>query len=102
MLERTKKVTFRLTEYEYAEMCRRAHVAGLKIEPFIRSLIEGCEVKPRPPDSYKDLAREIAAVGNNINQITHLANSIGYVGKEQLDRIESCLGQIWDLVQERV
>ena len=102
MLIRKKKCTFRLTEEEYAKMCHKALTAGMKIEPFIRSLLDGCEIRPRPPDSYKELAREIAAVGNNLNQIAHLANSTGYISPEQIERVAILMSQIWKLVQERV
>ena len=102
MLARRKKCTFRLTEREYAALCRKAEIAGLKIEPFLRSLIDGCEIRPRPPDSYKDLARELSAIGNNINQITHLANSTGYASRAQIEQLASLMAQVWQLVQERV
>lgn len=99
---RQKKCTFRMTEREYAEMHRKAEIAGLKIEPFLRSLLSGCEIRPRPPDSYKDLARELSAIGNNINQITHLANSTGYVSRAQIEQLTSLMAQVWQLVQERI
>lgn len=102
MPARLKKCTFRMTERELAELHRKAEIAGLKMEPFLRSLIDGCEIKPRPPDSYKDLARELSAIGNNINQITHLANSTGYVSSSQIEQLASLMMQVWQLVQERV
>ena len=32
------------------------------------------EIKPRPPEAYGKLLRELSAIGNNINQIAHIAN----------------------------
>lgn len=102
MLKRNKQVIIRLTESEYAALREKADAAGLKVSPLIRRLIEGCEVRPRPPDSYKDLARELSAIGNNINQITHLANSTGYVSRAQIEQLTSLMAQVWQLVQERI
>lgn len=102
MLKRNKQVIIRLTEHEYAALRKKADAAGLKVSPLIRRLIESCEVRPRPPDSYKDLARELAAIGNNINQITHLANSTGYASRAQIEQLAGYMAQVWQLVQERV
>lgn len=101
MLKRNKQVIIRLTEREYAALREKADAAGLKVSPLIRRLIEGCEVRPRPPDSYKDLAREIAAVGNNINQAVHLANCKGYLSREQIEYLSVQMAQIWRLVREQ-
>lgn len=102
MLKRNKQVIIRLTESEYAALRKKANAAGLKVSPLIRCLLSGCEIRPRPPDSYKDLARELSAIGNNINQITHLANSTGYVSRSQIEQLAGYMAQVWQLVQERV
>lgn len=102
MLTRQKKLTVRFTEREYAALQQKAAAAGFKMEPFVRSLVDGCEVKPRPPDSYKDLARELSAIGNNLNQIAHTANRTGQLTQRQLQQATDLMRQIWALVQERV
>ena len=102
MLTRQKKLTVRFTEREYAALQQKAAAAGFKMEPFVRSLVDGCEVKPRPPDSYKDLARELSAIGNNLNQIAHIANRTGQVTQRQLQQATDLMRQIWALVQERI
>jgi len=35
----------------------------------------GTQIRPRPPDTYAKLLRELSAIGNNINQIAYWANS---------------------------
>lgn len=102
MLTRQKKLTVRFTEREYAALQQKAAAAGFKMEPFVRSLVDGCEIKPRPPDSYKDLARELSAIGNNLNQIAHIANRTGQVTQRQLQQATDLMRQIWALVQERI
>ena len=69
-MKRLKKVTVRLSESEYIHLKEQSFITGFKLEPFIRSLIAGCNLKPSPPDSYKDLVRELSAIGNSINQIS--------------------------------
>ena len=98
MLKRQIKVTFRLTPAEYESLV----AAGLSREAFLRTLLEGCQVRPRPPDSYKELARELASIGNNINQIAHTANSSGTLSYAQAQQAAALMRQVWRLVEERV
>ena len=69
-----KKLTLRLTETEYQHLCKQAEITGLKKEPLLRKLIVGTNLRPRPPDTYAALLRELSAIGNNVNQIAHAVN----------------------------
>lgn len=82
MLKRQKQVTVRFTEEEYHQLKNKCDAAGMKMEPFLRALVSGCTIRERPPDSYKALAAQVAAVGNNLNQLTRLANSTGKIEKD--------------------
>ena len=84
MLKRQKQVTVRFTEEEYHQLKNKCDAAGMKMEPFLRALVSGCTIRKRPPDSYKALAAQVAAVGNNLNQLTRLANSTGKIENAQL------------------
>lgn len=95
MRNRTKAVIVRLTEKEKRHLQRQAANAGLKIEPFIRKLIMGVEIRPRPPDNILQLIREINAVGNNINQIARKVNTENFVSQDQLDELFRLLGEIY-------
>lgn len=70
-----KKLTLRLSEKQYRHLKKNAKAAGMKMEPYMRDLIMGYEVKPHPPEAYKEFLRELSAIGNNINQIAHVANA---------------------------
>ena len=50
----------------------------MKMEPFVRALVDGCRIKPAPPDSYNKLRQQLSAIGNNLNQLTHIANDTAY------------------------
>ena len=51
MQTRNKSFLLRLTEQEYATLKRKSELAGLKMNPFLVSLINGREIHPRTPDS---------------------------------------------------
>lgn len=81
------KFTVLLTEKEHECLKQKAEVAGLTMGPFIRKLIEETEIKARPPDEYVQLIREINAIGNNINQIAHIANAESSISKEKILKV---------------
>ena len=89
------KMTVRLTDREHKYLQRQAANAGLKMEPFIRKLIMGADIQPRPPDNIAQLLREINYIGNNINQIAKKVNTESRVSQAQLDKVFQLLGEIY-------
>lgn len=93
-------MTVRFTEEEYAALKGKCEIAGMKMEPFVRALVEGCRIKPAPPDSYNKLRQQLSAIGNNLNQLTHIANATGRISASQLDRAQSLLEDMWHCVRD--
>ena len=79
------KLSVRVTSREHAHLKKQADNAGLKMEPFIRKLIMGTEIRPRPPDEYRRILFELSAIGNNVNQIAHIANAERHISTERLN-----------------
>ena len=75
MRRRSRHVSIWMNEEEYVHLKRQAQIAGMGIDPFVRNLVAGVNLRPRPPDSFAKLLRELSAIGNNINQIAYWANS---------------------------
>lgn len=73
---------------------------GLKMEPVLRKLIMGIQLRPRPPDTYAALLRELAAIGNNINQIAHNTNIEKAADRADIDEALRLIRQAWRLVKE--
>lgn len=67
----------------------------MKIEPFLRQLILGVELRPKPPDCYAALLRELSAIGNNINQIAHWTNGKGYATQVEIHEAVSLVKQAY-------
>ena len=82
-----KQITIRLTADEYAHVKQLSKDSGLKMEPAIRRLIMGVNLRPRPPDELPELLRQLSGIGTNINQIAKVANASGYVRKEDIQSI---------------
>lgn len=97
---RNRHVSVWLTDAELAHLRKQAAAAGLGIDPFLRSLILGVQLRPRPPDTYAALLRELSAVGNNINQIAHTVNGQKYAADSQIDQAAALVRRAWRLVKD--
>ena len=95
-----KTITLRLNADQYAHLRQQAETAGLKMEPLIRQLIMGIDLRPRPPDTYAALLRELSAIGNNINQLAHQANAREEVTREEILEAARMVRQVARLVKD--
>ena len=95
MREIAKRVSLRLDSAEYAHLKRLSADTGLKMEPVIRSLIMGTELRRRPPDELTELLRQMSGMAANINQIAKVANARGFVRMGDIDRIKAMQGLLW-------
>jgi len=93
---RERKITVRLTDAERDHLLAQAELAGLKIEPFVRNVILGVQMQPRPKAEWAELLRQTSGIANNINQITKRANSGEPATEETLRLIADMQVQIWD------
>lgn len=99
MRKRPIKISVRLYEQEHEHLKRQAALAGYPMEPFIRALIMGMELRPRPPDELSELLRQLSGIGTNINQIAKVANSSGHVRKADIQQIKEMQSQLWQAVK---
>jgi len=58
-------------------------ISGFPTEVYLRALIAGEKMRPRPPNEYAEIRRQLAAIGNNINQIARKANA-GFATKDDM------------------
>ena len=100
MRENAKTMTLRLNAAEYAHLCQQAEAAGLKKEPFVRTIIMGVNLRPRPPDEYAEIRRQLAAIGNNTNQIARAVNARGFATKEEIAVIAAAQETIWSIAEQ--
>ena len=96
---RNRKITVRLSEKERKFLGEQADAGGMKIEPYIRELIMGNEVKSRPKDEWAEVVRQVAAVGNNINQIARNTNIGMEVTVDILKEVLEMQKQIWERIK---
>ena len=98
-MDRNTAVLVRLSPKEKEHLKVQAEACALKMEPYIRKLIMGKEVRPRPPDEYVKLLREINAIGNNINQIAHIANAKQHISESKINEVLHLQNEIMRMVR---
>lgn len=99
MREIAKRVSLRLDSTEYAHLKQLSIDTGLKMEPVIRRLIVGAELRPRPPDELAELLRQLSGMAVNINQIAKVANASGFIRMEDIAQIKAMQGMLWQVVK---
>ncbi|MDB7909053.1 plasmid mobilization relaxosome protein MobC [Flavonifractor plautii] len=95
-----KTITLRLDAAHYVRLTETARTAGLKIEAMLRQLIMGVNLRPRPPDTYAALLRELNAIGNNVNQLAYQANARGEATQEEIREAARLVRQAVRLVRD--
>ena len=100
MRRRGHVIPLRLNEREYRHLCEHVETSGLSREEYLRSLILGKEIHPRPCTHHADLLRKVAGLCNNANQLAHRANSTGKAGQESVDEMTRLTQEVWREVKE--
>ena len=96
--KRTIKYTVRFNEAEHQHFREQVASAGYSGEEYIRQLVAKQSIMPRPTKGLEDLRRQMAAVGNNINQVAKKVNSTGSVPQKDIQDLMYFLEQIWSAV----
>jgi hypothetical protein len=91
-----------MNDKEYQHLKVQAQLSGMGTDPFIRNLVAGVQLRPRPPDEYAALLRELAAIGNNINQIAHWANAQKSIHESEIVEAAVLANEAWRLVKEQL
>lgn len=102
MRTRSRHVSVWMNEAEYRHLKTQAQLAGLGIDPFIRNLVAGVQLRPCPPGEYTALLQALSAIGNNINQIAHWANAQKSVREAEIVEAAVLAWEAWRLVKEKL
>ena len=100
MRKRGCVVSFHVNEKELAHLNRQVAASGLSREEYLRSLIMGKEIHPRPCTHHAELIRQVAGLCNNANQLAHCANSTGMAGQESVDEMIRLAKEVWREIKE--
>jgi hypothetical protein len=72
------KVTLKMNTEEYYSLKAKAQITKLSLSEFIRQCIRSSVVKQRLSAELMGYIRQLCGMANNVNQIAHKANAVGY------------------------
>ena len=101
MRKRNVHVQFWLDKKEAEAFNKKVKRSGLSREEYLRALVMGTELHPRPCTHHADLLRKVAGLCNNANQLAHRANSTGVAGQESVDKMIRISQEIWKEVKNQ-
>ena len=99
MRKRPIKISLRLNEQEHEHLKQQAMLFGFPMEVFPRALISGMTLRSRPLAEYAEIRRQLAGIGNNINQIAHVVNTRGFATKEDIAAVTTAQRVIWQIAK---
>ena len=99
MRDRNYFIGLWLDEKEYGHLQKQCSVTGLSKSALVRKLLAGTQIRPRPPDQYSALLRELSAIGNNIKQIAYWANAQKSVREAEIVDAAVLARRAWELVK---
>ena len=88
-----------MNETEHRHLKEQVAISGFPMEVYLRALIAGEKMLPRPPNEYAEIRRQLAAIGNNINQIARMVNTRGFASREDIAAITAAQETIWNIAE---
>ena len=99
MRERNHFVGVWLDDKEYIHLNQLCTTSGLSASAVLRQILSGTQLRPRPPDQYTALLRELSAIGNNVNQIAYWANATRSIREPEIVEAAVLAHKAWELVK---
>ena len=100
-IEKKKRITVRFEPEDEAWILRKAEAAGLKKSTYIREVALGNVPQDEADfskydntEALQNLQKELLKIGNNVNQMARVANSVGAVNGERLKEIKEELRKV--------
>lgn len=96
-MKKDKIITIRVSEKEKKRLIERSKVAKLSLSEYL--IEQGLDKEIVIVDGLNEVATELRRIGNNINQLTYLANS-GRIYTVDFSEVKQEIGKVWNVINE--
>ena len=96
-MKKDKIITIRVSEKEKKKLIERSEVAKLSLSEYL--IKQGLDKEIVIVDGLNEVVAELRRIGNNINQLTYLANS-GRIYTVDLSEVKQEIGKVWNVINE--
>ena len=99
MRKRNHIIPLHLNTEELEHLERQVKASGLPREEYLRMLIMGAEIRPRPCTHHAELLRQVAGLCNNANQLARVANTYGKADPVDVAAMTTIARALWKEVK---
>lgn len=96
-MKKDKIITIRVSEKEKKKLIERSEVAKLSLSEYL--IKQGLDKEIVIVDGLNEVISELRRIGNNINQLTYLANS-GRIYTVDLSEVKQEIGKVCNVISE--
>ena len=96
-MKKDKIITIRVSEKEKSGLIEKSKIAKLSLSEYL--IEQGLDKGIVIVDGLNEVVSELRRIGNNINQLTYLANS-ERIYTVDLSEVKQELGKIWNVINE--
>lgn len=96
-MKKDKIITIRVNENEKKKLIEKSKIAKLSLSKYL--IKQGLDKEIVIVDGLNEVVAELRRIGNNINQLTYLANS-GRIYTVDLGKVKQEIGKAWNIINE--
>ena len=94
-MKKDKIITIRVNEKEKKKLIEKSKIAKLSLSEYL--IEQGLDKGIVIVDGLNEVVSELRRIGNNINQLTYLANS-GRIYTVDLSKVKQEIGKVWSVI----
>lgn len=99
MRANTNKLNFYVSDEVRKKFKKLSKDSGLTMTAVITKLISELEIHPLKTDEPLKIYNELNHIGNNINQIAHIANAERHISDNRIDSVVNLMNDVWRCVR---
>lgn len=96
-LKKDNIIIIRVTKNEKEKLIKKSQKVAMSLQEYL--IDQGLERDIVVIEDVKDFIYELRKIGNNINQLTHLANS-GAIYTVDLSNVKQEIGKVWSAIND--
>ena len=99
MRYKQKRICCRVSDEVWEKLQKLKKDSGLTMTSIISKLIMGYDIKPLNTDELLRIYKELNHIGNNINQIAHIANCEKHLSADKINEADELMDKVWECVR---
>lgn len=96
-MKKDKIITIRVSKKEKSGLIEKSKIAKLSLSEYL--IKQDLDKEMVIVDGLNEVVTELIRIGNNINQLTYLANS-GRIYTVDLSEVKQEIGKVWNIINE--